>query len=56
LVRAAPAEVALVPPFPIAMGVATVTVGSPSSFRFAAVGSTPVANVKPLVTDAVIAI
>ena len=54
-VRAADAVVALVPPLPTAMGVATLTVGAPSSFRLAAVTSTPVANVNPLVTLPLIA-
>ena len=69
--RAALAEVAFVPPSPIAIGEdkplieppvmftldsLIVTVGSPSWLSAEAVTSTPVANVKPLVTDAVIAI
>ena len=55
-VRAALAVVAFVPPLAIAMGVATDTVGSPNSLRLAAVISTPVAYVKPRVTDPEIAI
>ena len=55
-VRAALAVVAFVPPLAIAMGVATDTVGSPSSFRLAAVTSIPVAKVNPRVTDPEIAV
>ena len=52
-VRAADADVELVPPLATDMGVVIVTVGLPKAFNEAADASTPVAKVVPSVTDAV---